>query len=81
MIRLIRGGIDLSQLAAYVRNEVRANLQVENAFQNIDFHLNGPSELPSPSTLLASLDPHQSQVNSESGSTGSVSNTDPSLSR
>ena len=49
---LIKTGTDLSSLAAYVRNEVRAHLAVERAFLAIDFHSNGHFELPSPTQLL-----------------------------
>ena len=82
LIRLIRSGIDLSQLSAYVRNEVRANLHVENAFQDLDFHIDGVPDLPSPQALLAGVGHGQSQSNSESGSGGAIYNaTDPALTR
>jgi hypothetical protein len=49
---LIRTGTDLSSIAAYVRNEVRANLTIEHAFLAIDFHIDGDHGLPSPMELL-----------------------------
>jgi hypothetical protein len=49
---IIRTGTDLSSIAAYVRNEVRAHLTVEQAFLAIDFHIDGDHDLPSPTELL-----------------------------
>lgn len=60
LVEFVRTGIDLSSLAAYVRNEVRANLSVEQAFHDIDFNMNtGGLDLPSPSQLLSRLDSGQ----------------------
>lgn len=46
-MRIIRSGVDLSQLAAHVRNECRANVAIQQAFDRIDFTINGHDELPS----------------------------------
>lgn len=51
LIRVIRSNVDLSQLAAHVRNECRANIAIQQAFDKIDFVIDGGSELPSPSQL------------------------------
>ncbi|RMD44072.1 hypothetical protein DV735_g1062, partial [Chaetothyriales sp. CBS 134920] len=56
LVGLIHTGVDLPQLAAYVRNEVRTNRNIEAAFQNIDFNINGPADLPSPHALLAGME-------------------------
>jgi hypothetical protein len=73
LVESVRTGIDLSSLAAYVRNEVRASLAVEQTFHDIDFNMNGGLDLPSPSQLLSRLDgvqsaPALSQQNSHPGS-------------
>lgn len=60
LIEFVRTGVDLSSLAAYVRNEVRASLSVEQAFHEIDLNMNGRLDLPSPSQLLSRLDSVQS---------------------
>ncbi|KIW16264.1 hypothetical protein PV08_06315 [Exophiala spinifera] len=52
LARVIRSGVDLSQLAAHVRNECRANTSIQVAFDKIDFTIDGPMELPSPSQIL-----------------------------
>ena len=54
LIRVIRSGVDLSQLAAHVRNECRANMAIQQSFDNINFVIDGPDELPSPKQLLSS---------------------------
>jgi hypothetical protein len=51
LIRAIRSDVDLSQLAAHVRNECRANMAIQQAFDKIDFIIDGGPELPSPSQL------------------------------
>lgn len=86
LVDIVRSGIDLSSLAAYVRNEVRASMAVEQAFHTIDFNMDSRLDLPSPSQLLSRIDSGQqiqvpnSHPPSESTS-GSTSNYDPSLSR
>ncbi|ETN39346.1 uncharacterized protein HMPREF1541_05569 [Cyphellophora europaea CBS 101466] len=93
LVDFIRSGIDLSSLAAYVRNEVYTNMAVEQAYRDIDFTITieGGSDLPSPSQLLSRLDSAQSTQSqnqshslpgseSTSGST-SVHAPDPSISR
>lgn len=91
LIDFVRSGIDLSSLAAYVRNEVRASLAVEQAFHEIDFNMGSTLDLPSPSQLLSRLDSAQStqpqshqlsHPGSESTSTSASNyNPDPPLSR
>lgn len=52
LVRLIRSGVDLSQLAAHVRNECRSNIETQQAYESIVFVIDGPEELPSPAQLL-----------------------------
>ena len=59
LVRVIRSGVDLSQLAAHVRNECRANLAIQKAFDDINFLIDGPRELPSPTQLLSQLPAHE----------------------
>lgn len=67
MVAMIRSGMDLSQLAAHVRNARRANPAIDQAFSQIDFIVDsGPEELPSTNQLLTSL-------RSGGGSRGSIS--------
>ncbi|OAP65279.1 hypothetical protein AYL99_01251 [Fonsecaea erecta] len=51
LIRVIRSGVELSQLAAHVRNECRANIAIQQAFDQIDFVIDGGTELPSPAQM------------------------------
>lgn len=88
LVDIVRGGIDLTSLAAYVRNEVRANLAVEQSFHDIDFNMNSGLDLPSPSQLLSRMDSQQAGLLQTSASasestSGSASNygTDPALGR
>jgi len=55
LVRIIRSGVDLSQLAAHVRNECRANLAIQRAYEQIDFVIDGPRELPSPTQILGDM--------------------------
>ncbi|KEF59645.1 uncharacterized protein A1O9_04491, partial [Exophiala aquamarina CBS 119918] len=55
LIRVIRSGVDLSQVAAHVRNECRANVEIQHAYDEIIFHIDGPLELPSPTQLLSEI--------------------------
>lgn len=88
LVAAIRDGTSLSQLAAHVRNEVRSNFAIEQAFHNIDFTIDGPSELPSAQQILARLEerdqqPIQAQgADSESsGGMSQYSSNNQSLSR
>ena len=71
LVRVIRSGVDLSQLAAHVRNECRSNMMIQEAFEAIEFVIDGPRELPSPGTLLSEAYPpvfhhrRQSESNSD----------------
>ncbi|KIW73494.1 hypothetical protein PV04_01607 [Phialophora macrospora] len=68
LIRTIRSDVDLSQLAAHVRNECRANIAIQQAFDKIDFVINGGPELPSPSQMQmmpGNLIPDESSHKSE----------------
>jgi len=59
LVGMIRSGVDLSQLAAHVRNARRANPDIESSFADIEFVIDGPEELPSPRQLLnATMSPH-----------------------
>lgn len=64
LARVIRSDVDLSQLAAHVRNECRANVSIQQAFENIDFTIDGPLELPSPSQVLGRVISHGDSVTS-----------------
>jgi hypothetical protein len=55
LLRVVRSGVDLSQIAAHVRNECRANAAVEKAYNEIDFTINGPAELPGLTQMQALL--------------------------
>jgi hypothetical protein len=84
LIDMIRSRIDLSSLAAYVRNEVRANMAVEQAFHTIDFNMDSGLDLPSPSQLLSRMDsgqqmPLQPSHPGSENTSGSTSNYDPAL--
>lgn len=48
----IRSTVDLSQIAAHVRNTRRADPAIEEAFNQIQYVLDSSEELPSPSMLL-----------------------------
>ncbi|KAI1610346.1 hypothetical protein EDD37DRAFT_24157 [Exophiala viscosa] len=74
--RVIRSGVDLSQLAAHVRNECRSNLAIQQSFDQIEFIIDGPLELPSPTQILSGIntDPPPSTL-----SRGSGSNSDSSI--
>lgn len=52
LIRLIRSEVDLSQLAAYVRNECRTNLAIQNAYESINFIIDGGDHLASSTQML-----------------------------
>lgn len=91
LVDFVRSGIDLASLAAYVRNEVRANLGVEQAFHEINFNMSEGLDLPSPSQLLSRVDSSQqvqpqsqqlSHPGSESTSgSASIYASDPPVSR
>lgn len=52
LVETIRLTVDLSQVAAHVRNARRADPAIEEAFSKMEFSLDGGEELPSPSHLL-----------------------------
>lgn len=72
LIATIRSGVDLSQLAAHVRNARRANPTIEVAFSEIEFVIDGPEELPSPIQLLTA----STQGSASRGSVSSASGLD-----
>jgi len=55
LIRIIRTDVDLSQLAAHVRNECRASIAIQQAYNQIVFKINGPRELPSQDQILGQI--------------------------
>ncbi|KAK5052553.1 hypothetical protein LTR84_002418 [Exophiala bonariae] len=55
LYRVIRSGVDLSQIAAHVRNECRANIEIQQAYDEINFVIDGPRGLPSPTQLLSEI--------------------------
>ncbi|EXJ95432.1 hypothetical protein A1O1_00553 [Capronia coronata CBS 617.96] len=57
LFRVIRSRVDLSQLAAHVRNECRANLAIQQVYEQIDFVIDGPRDLPSPDQILGDMAP------------------------
>ena len=65
--------MDLSQLAAHVRNTCRANPKIDEAFSAIYFVIDGGEDLPSPKQLMDSLMNGQSRRYSSDGSGGSGS--------
>ena len=66
LVQLVRSGTDLSSLAAFVRNEIRSTQVLQRAFDCIDFHIDGPSDLPSPTQLLSRMEAFGSQDGSMS---------------
>lgn len=52
LLGIIASGVDLSQLAAHVRNTRRSRPDIERAFSEIDFVIDGDEDLPSPEQLL-----------------------------
>lgn len=75
LVRVIRSGVDLSQVAAHVRNECRANIEIQQAYDNIHFLINGPHELPSPTQLLSEIPSHEDSYPPASTGTESVETT------
>lgn len=59
LVATIRSGVDLSQLAAHVRNARRANPAINSSFADIEFLIDGPEELPPPGQLLNTTMPSQ----------------------
>lgn len=55
LMELIRSGMELSQLAAHVRNTRRTNPAIDHAYSLIDFSIDGGEELPSPVQLLSNV--------------------------
>lgn len=54
VVTLIRSGVGLSQLAAHLRNECRSNPEIQEAYEAIDFNMDGQENLPSPTQILSS---------------------------
>jgi len=73
---MMRSGVDLSQTAAYVRNECRANAMVERAYNEIDFTMDGPVELPGPvqMQILPSVTSRMSEADEADGGMDTGSN-------
>lgn len=59
LVASIRSGVDLSQLAAHVRNARRASPAINSSFADIEFVIDGPEELPSPAQILNTTMPSQ----------------------
>lgn len=59
LVTIIRLGVDLSQLAAYVRNARRMNIAIDSSFADIKFVIDGLEELPSIEQLLSTTVPSQ----------------------
>ena len=73
LVHLVGTDADMSSLAAFVRNEVRSAQSLQRAFENIDFHIDGPSDLPSPTQLLSRM---EAFTGSDSGSTSNYNTND-----
>ncbi|KAK5069158.1 hypothetical protein LTR64_008690 [Lithohypha guttulata] len=52
LLDMIRSGVDLSLLAAHARNARLSDPAIEESFATIEFIIDGPKELPSPTALL-----------------------------
>ena len=77
LVQAVRSGTSLSQLAAQVRNEARSNRAIEQAFHDLDFIIDGPSDLPSPRQLLAGIEErHERHESSEVSRTYEISPQD-----
>jgi hypothetical protein len=77
LARVIRSDVGLSQLAAHVRNECRSNVAIQQAFDRINFNLDGPLELPSPTQILGDIPTQGSaMLSTSSTSHKSESNSD-----
>jgi hypothetical protein len=77
----------MSQLAAHVRNELRASVAIQQAYGRIEFVIDGGPELPSPTQMQVlpgeSLF-HEASIGSETSDSSSVnpqSHQHPSLDR
>lgn len=57
LIQLIRADVDLSQIAAHVRNECRSNHEIQQAYNAIEFVIDGEEHLPSPYQILNQAQP------------------------
>lgn len=54
LLATIQSGVDLSQIAAHVRNALRADHAIQDAYGAIVFQIDGVPDLPSPTQLLRS---------------------------
>jgi len=72
LVSLIRAGVDLTQLAAHVRNGLRTSTAMTHAYNLLSFEIDGQPELPSPSQLLYDAGPEALRAGS-SGSGSSAS--------
>ena len=68
LVHLMRNDTDLSSLAAFVRNEIRSTLALQRAFEAIDFHIDGPSDLPSLAQHPNTMEAYLSYTGSDSSS-------------
>ncbi|KIW96008.1 uncharacterized protein Z519_03074 [Cladophialophora bantiana CBS 173.52] len=75
LLRVIRSGVELSQLAAHVRNEVRTNIAIQQAFEQIEFIIDGGPELPSPAQMqvLSNEESRGSEDQSDASSSNALS--------
>ena len=55
LLAQVRSGMNLSQLAAHVRNAVRSNVDIQSAYDAIDFTIDGGHDLPSPHQILSEM--------------------------
>lgn len=52
LVAIISSGVDLSQLAAHVRNNIRAHPAIDQCFQRMNFTIDDDEDLPSPEQIL-----------------------------
>lgn len=73
LISLIKTGVDMSQLAAHVRNGIRSNIDLQRAYESMTFDVDVHPSLPSPDQLLYVVDSRAFSTETSNGS-GSSSN-------
>ena len=56
LVYQIRTGMNLSQLAAHVRNAVRSSEEKQHEYDKIEYVIDGGSDLPSPGQILNDME-------------------------
>lgn len=57
LVATIQSGVDLPQVAAHVRNAVRSDPAVQNAYDELSFHIDGSRDLPPAASILNQSSP------------------------